>query len=322
MSSFFIKMYKELPLFYITIGMFVGASIFVPYFFTPNNLVNVVLQSADIIVIACGIAFVLINGSLDFSSPAIMGLGSILSAMVTNTKTGVMAGSPFATLVGILIIIAVGMGIGTLNGFSVTRLKMPSFMATMASYIVFIGISLYLADSKTISNLPASFIFIGNGKIGGIVPFPIIIAVVVVVIGTIVLKKTVFGRNVYAIGTNPKAAGVSGLPVKNTVFILFVISGFCAAVGGIISSSRLGSGLPALGEERLFDFITAVIIGGVSIFGGVGTVIGAALGGVFITMLNNSLGLLGIKWFVIILFKGVFLLIVATLDAMRRFKDS
>lgn len=319
-GGFFVKMYRGMPLFYITVGLFVVASIFVPYFFTPNNIVNLVLQSADIIVIACGLTFVILNGSLDFSIPAVMGLGSILGAMVMNTKTGLMAGSPFATLVGVVVMLAVGLGIGALNGFAVIKLKMPSFMATMASYIVFIGISLYLADSKTISGLPESYMFIGNGKLGGAVPVPILIAAAVLAVSAIVLKRTVFGRNVYAIGTNPKASEVSGLPVKKTVFTLFLISGLCSAIGGIIASSRLGSGLPALGEERLFDFVTAVIIGGVSIFGGAGSVIGAALGGVFITMLNNSLSMLGVKWFVIILFKGVFLLVVATLDAARRYK--
>lgn len=320
LTGFLVKMFREMPLFYITIGFFVGSAIFVPFFFTPNNLINLMLQSADIIVIACGLTFVLLNGSLDFSIPAVMGLGSILGAMVMNSNTGLMAGSPYATLVGVIIMLATGLGIGALNGFAVTRLKMPSFMATMASYIVFIGISLFLADSKTISGLPAEFMFVGNGK-AGVVPVPIIIAGIVLSVSVVVLRKTVFGRSIYAIGTNPKAAEISGLPVKRIVFTMFLICGICSAIGGIIASSRLGSGLPALGEERLFDFVTAVIIGGVSIFGGSGSVIGAALGGVFITMLNNSLGMLGIKWFIIILFKGVFLLVIATLDAMRRFKN-
>jgi ribose/xylose/arabinose/galactoside ABC-type transport system permease subunit len=311
------RIYLELPIFYVLVLAFSFSFIFVPAFASKYNIINIFVHTADLVILSIALTFVLLNGSIDFSITAVVGFGSVVAALLTNKDTGLFAGSPMASFFGIAVIIAIGLLIGVLNGFAVVILKMPSFMATMATYMIFSGLALYISQSETITNLPSGFLFFGEGKIFSI-PFPIVLSVGVFLISFYVLSKTVFGRSVYAVGTNPKTAFISGIPVKKLIFSLFVICGFLASIGAIVMTARVGAGMPALGQERLLDIVAAVILGGTSLFGGVGSVVGTILGAFFITVMNNSLNLLGINWYVIDIIKGFIILIVALLDARRQ----
>jgi ribose transport system permease protein len=185
---------------------------------------------------------------------------------------------------------------------------MPSFIATMAVQLIFSGVALIYTQSETITNLPAPFLYIGGGEIF-IIPMPIIVSIVVILLTSFILRKTVFGRRLYAIGTNPKTAYVSGLPVKRTIFMLFVISGFFSAIG-----------MPSLGQDLLLDVFAAVIIGGSSPLGGVGRISGTVFGAIFIALINNSLNLLGIPWYIITIVKGVLILIMVLVEARKTSK--
>lgn len=312
------KTVAETPIYAMIIVYFILASIFVPYFFTGGNILNLFLQASDLVIGACGLMLIILNAGIDFSFVGIMGLGSTLAAMIMNTKTGVMAESSFGWVVGLIVFIAVGLVIGVINGFAVTKLKMPSFMATMASYLIFKGVALTVVNSKPISSLPTQFNFIGNGKLFGIIPFPIVLAAVVVVCMFILLNKTIFGRQLYAIGTSHQVAKCSGVPVKKVIFKVFVISGLLSAISGIVSMSRLGAAKPALNDERMMDFVAAVVLGGTSMFGGKGNIFGTVVGALFIIMINNSLGILGLQWYEIIIVKGVFFVAIAIFDAVSR----
>jgi len=194
---------------------------------------------------------------------------------------------------------------------------MPSFIATMGTQLVFSGFALLITQSVTIGSLPNAFTKIAEGSIIYI-PIPIILTIAVVGITYYLLHHTVFGRYVFAIGTNHKVSSISGIPVKKTIFILFLLSGLFAALGGIIMTSRVGAGMPALASAMLLDVVAAVIIGGTSIAGGAGSILGTLLGAVFIIALNNSLKLLGVEWYIINVCKGVLVLVVALLDVIQR----
>ena len=306
---------RDLTIIPITIVYLIIASFAVPHFFTVTNLGNILAQSADILIISAGMMMVILNGGIDFSMASIMGLGSVIVAKVINQTDGVMAGVPGAFIVGILVMLGIGAGIGTLNGLAVSKLKMPSFMATMATYLIVSGLALYIVNSQPISNLPKEFLYIGNANIGP-VPVSIFIAIGVLVVMWLILNRTVYGRHVYAVGTNPKTAAVSGIPVKRVVFSLFVFSGVLAAIGGIISTARLGAAMPAMNQDRLMEFVTAVILGGTSVFGGKGKLLGTILGAFFITILNNSLGIVGLTWYTILMIKGLFLMAIILVDSL------
>lgn len=311
---------KDFTIIPITLVYVIIASLSIPHFFTATNFGNILAQSADILIISTGMMMVVLNGGIDFSMASIMGLGSVVGAKVMNQTDGILMNMQGSFIIGILIMLGVGVGIGVLNGLAVTKLKMPSFMATMATYLIVSGLALYMVNSQPISNLPQEFLFIGNGDIGGI-PFSIILAIIVLVVMWLVLNRSVFGRHVYAVGTNPKTAAISGIPVKKVVFSLFVFSGTLAAIGGLISTARLGAAMPALNQDRLMDFVTAVILGGTSIFGGKGKLLGTIVGVLFIIFLNNSLGIVGLSWYSILMIKGIFLIAIILVDSFMSKKN-
>jgi ribose/xylose/arabinose/galactoside ABC-type transport system permease subunit len=206
-----------------------------------------------------------------------MGLSSILGAYILTGRFVNMypdsAGTLAAALAGFLLVGAV---IGAINGFSVVILKMPSFMSTIATQLLFSGMALYISNSQNVGNLPAHFKYIANGKIAG-VPVLLLITVVVVILCHFALSKTEFGRNVYAIGINPRTSLISGLPVRKIIFSLFFLCGCLAALSAVITTGRLGAGMPALNKERMLDIVAAVIIGGTSPYGGKGNILGTVL---------------------------------------------
>jgi ribose/xylose/arabinose/galactoside ABC-type transport system permease subunit len=313
------KLYIKSPIVLVLFSYTILVLLFVPKFAHPNNILDILVQSADLIIFAIGLTFVLLNGGIDFSIFSIVGLVSILGAMIMNKDSGLLSSSHYGFIIAIIVMLAIGVIIGFLNGVSVVFLKMPSFIATMASFLIFSGLALFISKSETIPGLPREFIFIGGGRIF-FIPFPIIIAVIVILITNYLLSKTVFGRYIFAIGTNPRTSLISGLPVKSTIVKLFVISGFLAALGGIVMTARVGAGMPSMGQERLIDVATATIIGGTSMFGGVGTIGGVVAGALLITVINNSLDLLGISWFVINIIKGLLILTMAFVDVSRALK--
>lgn len=291
--------------------------IFVPGFRNEENLINILLQSADLIIISCGMTFVIMNGGIDFSVVAVINLGSIIGASIMTRDGGLLADSPFGWMFAIFVMLIIGLFIGAINGLAVVKLKMPSFIATMSTQLVFSGVALFYSQSETVAELPKEFMRIAEGSFAYI-PIPIIMTIIIVGISYYLLHHTVFGRHVFAIGTNHKVSNISGVPVKRTVFILFLLSGIFAATGGILMTSRVGAGVPSLASAMLLDIVAAVIIGGTSVAGGEGSIMGTVIGAIFIIALNNSLNLLGLDWYVINICKGALVLVAAFLDVIRR----
>ncbi len=292
---------------------FLFSLLFVDKFANPVNLGNILVQCTDLIILACGMTFVFMNGGIDFSVTATLGLGSILGARIMT-----LGGNPFVmSLLGVLLMLGIGLGIGTLNGLTVTRLRMPSFIATMATQLIFSGLALWYTQSASIGGLPRPFQWIGRGALLGI-QMPVFIMFAVVGITAFVLHRTVLGRYIFSVGTNHRTSRISGIPVKRTIFTLFLFSGGLAAISGIIMTSRSGAGMPGMGRTMLMDVVGAVVIGGTAVTGGRGSILGTAVGAVLIVVLNNSLNLLGVEWFVINALKGVMIVAVALLGVVLR----
>jgi len=289
-----------------------GSILFVPKFANPVNLGNMLVQCTDLIILACGMTFVFMNGGIDFSVTAVLALGSVTGAAVMQHG----GGSPASVAEAIAAMLGIGLGIGALNGLMVTRLRMPSFIATMASQLIFSGAALWWTQSSTIGGIPRSFLAIGRGRVLGVeVPILVMVAVVAACAG--LLHRTVFGRCVFAVGTNHRTSRISGIPVRRTIFQLFILCGGLAAVAAIVMTARSGAGMPGLGKSMLMDIVGAVVIGGTAVTGGKGSILGTATGAALIIALNNSLNLLGIEWYVINALKGGMITLVALLGVVQ-----
>ena len=260
-----------------------------PYFLTINNLLNVLLQASTISIIAAGFTVVLIGSEIDLSIGSALGLtASVVAVLLIRQDVPIPVG------------IALGMGVallvGMFNGCVTAFLNIPSFIVTLAALGIAHGTGLLLTAGRPVSGFPSSYAFIGQGKIGP-VPVPIVIAGIVFVVLHFLLSRTSFGVQLYAIGGNREAAHLAGVRVKRVIVIAFLISGLCAGLSGIILSSRLNAGHGDFGASNLLDAIAAVVVGGASIMGGAGTVIGTLGGILIVATIRNGLILLNVQSF-------------------------
>ncbi len=300
------------------IVLFVASMVFVPNFMTAFNLKNLLLQAIDIIIVAAGVTFVVLNGGIDFSATSVLALGSVFGSYIMALSP--LAGTPFAIPAGILVMLALGGLVGAVNGISVSVLKIPSFIATLATMMIGSGVAVWftsiVSEKASIIGLPEAFFIIGGDQ--GYIWVPILIAAVVLIFTHWLLNYTLFGRQIFAVGTNPKTAFISGVPVKKTLFMIMFLSGLYAGLGSIIATARNQAGIPSLGDKIFIDIIASIVIGGTSVMGGSGGVKQTIYGVFFITLLNNVVNLLGIDWYVISLIKGILVLVAAFLDIFTR----
>lgn len=310
-KDFVIDIFKETPALLFFIVFLVYSIIFVPRFSNPQNLFNILVQSSQLIILACGLTFVFINGSIDFSMTAVLALASVLGATVMT-----MGESNWLVPLALIVMFATGAFIGMINGISVTIFRMPSFIATMATQLIFAGIALTMTQSISIGGLPEAFMVINRGTLV-VIPIPLALTLFVLAIAIFVKTKTVYGKRLVAVGTNQRTSHISGIPVRKTVFSVFIISGLLASLASIIMTAQLGAGLPALGSDMLMDIVAAAVIGGTSIYGGRGNLFGTFIAAIFVVMLNNSLNLMDVNWYLINVFKGALLLICTFYSTLR-----
>lgn len=304
----------------LTVAYFGAIATVVPEIATADTLLDILSAMMPLLVVAIGQTFVLIVAGIDLSAPSIIAMASVVGASVMTGEAGYASGTGFEIVAGILAFVAVGAVIGTFNGVCTTRFNMPAFIVTLTTMMFFSGAAIWYTtlhtDASSIGNLPPSFIFIGQGRIAGL---PVSLAVVLVVAGLahFVLSRTVYGRWLYAVGLNPKAAAVSGVPVRRVIFWAFVISGVCAAISSILYTGRLETGTPVLGQRILLDVVGAAVIGGVSLFGGKGKVLWTIFGVLFLTVIDKSLQLMGLPIASVFAIKGSIILAAAIIDALR-----
>ncbi len=295
--------------------------LFVPEVLSPTNLGDIFLQILPLFVAAMGVMMVLMVAQIDLSATSIMAMGCVVGASIMTRQGGYLAGHAWAPIVAVLAFVAIGVLIGALNGVCTIVFDMPSFLVTLTTMIFFSGAAIWYTAAHTSSGssigaLPSSFLAIGYGGVLGI-PYAAVITVAVAIVVHLTLTRTVFGRWVQAVGRNPRAAAISGVPVRAVVIGCFALSGLFAAFAAIIYTARLEAGTPILGQRILLDMIGAAVIGGVSLFGGKGTVIGVLFGVLFLSAVDNGLELLGLSLSSVYAIKGGVILFAAVTDAIR-----
>ncbi|MFY9303195.1 MAG: ABC transporter permease [Atribacterales bacterium] len=284
--------------------------ILTPVFFNPLNILNVIRQVSIIGVIAVGMTFVILLGGIDLSVGSVVAFTGIIAAGF-QVKWG---GSLFLSIV---IPLLIGGGIGFLNGFISTKGGLHPFIVTLGTMSIFRGATLLVAKGRPISGMSRSFRFIGAGMIGPI-PFPVILFLGSVIIAAIILRRTVFGRYIYAIGGNDEAALLSGIRVDRYKISAFTILGFLSALSGLILTSRLNSGELVAGEGYELDVIASVVIGGTSMMGGEGGVYGTLIGALLIGVISNGLNLLGVQPYWQMIVRGSIIILAVLMDKMKR----
>jgi ribose/xylose/arabinose/galactoside ABC-type transport system permease subunit/ABC-type sugar transport system substrate-binding protein len=287
--------------------------------FSTATLHDVLLAMLPLVILVAGQMLVLLIGQIDLSMTAVMATGSVVSASVM-TRHVAEVGEPGVTLTGILTCLAVGAAIGLFNGICHAILKIPSFIITLAVMMAGSGAAVWYAsvvsDTISIGGLPDAFRYIGYGHAAGI-PIALVLCVVALIVIHYVLSRTVVGRWLYAVGHNAEAARISGVPVRRVTIAAFTASGLCAALAAIIYTSRIETGLPTLGQNMLLDIVGAAIIGGVSLFGGRGSIWMVLIGVAFLSVLDKSLQLLGLSLFIVLAVKGCAILAAAIIDVAR-----
>ncbi|TYP76709.1 ABC transporter permease [Paenibacillus methanolicus] len=278
-------------------------------FLTVNNLLNILRQVSINALIAFGMTFVILTGGIDLSVGATLALSSALSA-------GLMAGG-MSTWSAVLIGIVAGMAMGAVNGLLITKGRLAPFIVTLATMTVYRGLTLVYTDGKPVTGLNEDFAMLGKGYFLQI-PMPIIWMVIAFVVLYIILKHTTFGRRVYAIGSNEEATWLSGISISKVKVMVYSISGMLAAVSGMILTSRLNSAQPTAGASYELDAIAAVVLGGTSLSGGRGWIVGTLIGAVIIGVLNNGLNLMNVSSFYQQVVKGAVILIAVLLDRSKK----
>lgn len=275
-----------------------GVGLLVPNFFQLSNILNVGRQAAIVGVIAIGVTFVILTAGIDLSVGAVLAVSGVTMALLIKGGT-----QPW---IAILAALAVGLAIGVVNGMGTAFLHVQPFIMTLATMVAIQGLSLRLTSGGPIqfSNDDAIFMVMGRSQIFGL-PSPFVIFVVVSVLGILALRYLAFGRSLYAIGGSFEAARLSGVPTRRTLIIAYGISGVCAALAGIMTASRLGTGDPVAGSLANLDAITAVVIGGTSLLGGRGGALGTVFGALLLAILSNVMNLVGISPFDQQIVKGV-----------------
>jgi len=281
-----------------------------PYFLTFDNLINVFRQSAVNALLALGQLLVIITAGIDLSIGSILGLTSVLAAMMA--KSGMV---PEAVVV---LAIGLGTGLGLINGLLLTKLHLPHpFIPTLGMMNVARGLALVISGGFPISELPPRFRFWGAGTVA-FIPTPVVVVLIIYGLFHLFLSRTTLGRDIYAIGGNPQAARLSGVPVDRRLTLVYALSGALAAVGAIVLTGRMNSGFPLAGVGAELDAIAAVIIGGASFFGGVGTVWGTLIGALIMGVLRNGLNLLNVSayWQTVVI--GAVIVVAVWIDVVRQ----
>ena len=293
----------------ILIGLAIVISLANDNFLDPNNLRNVLRQISVVAIVGAAFTLVMVAGGLDLSIGGVVALSGVVAAMLAVDGMPI----PLAFLIGVIVAAVVGF----VNGLLIVHLRINSVIATLGTLYVCRGVASLLTDGLPVHGVPENYGTLGTGFLIGL-PIPVLILVVVIVIFTVIERKTILGKHGVAIGSNFEAARLSGIRVDALRVTLYVISGTMAGVGGIILSSRLNSGHPqaALGLE--FDVIVAAILGGTSLLGGEGTVIGTALGALIVGVLNNGLNLLGVSTFWQQVVQGIILVTAVGIDILLR----
>ena len=289
----------------VAVAIFVINSFASPYFLNAWSLSDLTFNFTEKALIALAMALLIVSGEIDLSVAAIIALASTLMGMAVQAGVG----TPGLVLIGI----SVGLACGAFNGAMVTVLGLPSIVVTIGTMSLFRGISYIILGDQAYKGYPASFAFFGQGYVWWVVSFELVLFLFAALVYGFLLHRTSFGRRIFAIGNNPVAAQFSGVRVGRIKFILFCLTGLMAGVASVLITSRLGSTRPSIAQGYELEVITMVVLGGVAILGGSGSIPGVVLAAFIMGLVTFGLGLLNVPGIVMSIFIGLLLIIVIAL---------
>lgn len=301
---------KRLIPFASLIALCVVIAVLEPKFLSPGNLAGVVRQTAVITIMAVGMTLVIVAGGIDLSVGSMMALAGVTGAFV------MVAGGP--TPVGVLVSVAVGALCGLLNGGAAAALGIPPFIVTLGAMGIYRGLALLVTDGKSVVGLPASFGYLAEGNLFGVVPMPLLLVAGVALAVHFLLAYTIPGRYCYAIGNNITAVRYAGIRVSLYQVVFYVILGALTGLAGAVEAARLVTGQPTAGEGYELRVIAAVVIGGGSLSGGQGSVMETIIGALIMGVLANGANLLGISSFTQQVIIGAVIILAVTFDSFQR----
>lgn len=285
-----------------------GVALIQPNFLSSENIFNILRQSVPLLILAVAQTFPLVSRGLDLSQGGVVvatGVTYALLAQSLGTETAI----PLSFLVGLVV--------GAINGGLIAGLGLSPLVVTLGIGSILQGIALVAASGQPVYAVPADFSLPYYGGILG-VPLPLFIALAMAAVGSVILDRTLLGRRIRAVGSNSRAAYLSGLPVKSTVLLAYLLSAGFTSIGGIMLAARISSGHPTAGSDLALQAIAAAVIGGVSLFGGRGKIIGACLGALFLTSIANALNLLNVSSFIQLIAAGLIIIVAVVIDKTRR----
>ncbi|MGB9662008.1 MAG: ABC transporter permease [Moorellaceae bacterium] len=283
------------------------ASTLSPKFLTVNNILNLLQQSSVIGIVAIGMTFVIIGAGIDLSVGSVLALAGMVVGILLKNNIGISTSIILATLLGACL--------GGVNGVIITKAKVPPFIATLAMMVAAKGLALLTTDGQPVFGLPGAFNVIGAGFLWG-VPVSGLIWVFLTAVSAFVLKYSTFGRRLYAVGGNPEAARLSGIKVDQVIGITYVISGALAAFAGIVLASWLTVSQPTAGGGAELNAIAAVVLGGTSLFGGTGGVMGTFVGVLMMSIITNIFNLIGLSSYYQSIFMGVIIVLALVFNQL------
>jgi ribose transport system permease protein len=300
------------------VSLLVPRSYYWPFFLRPVNLVNITNQIAIIAILAIGMTVVILTGGIDLSVGSLIALSAVVATLLIRD----LAGAEYATGLGMTLcctaaILACGFA-GLINGLLITLFEAPPFIVTLGMMLVARGLAFMLASGQSIFQVPQSFTALGTGTVAGRLPTAVALMLVLYVLAHIVMAHTTWGRYVYAVGSNVKAARFSGVPVARTVVLVYVVSGLLAGLGGIVMASQLKSAAPTYGSMYELNVIVAVVIGGTSLSGGEGKIFGTLIGAFLIAVVQNGMNLLNLESHAQTVVLGTVLIAAVLLDRLKR----
>lgn len=299
---------KSVGILPMLLGVILLFALLTPKFLTADNGINVARQASINLVLAAGMTFVILTRGIDLAAGSVLGVSAVISVMLSLTPVWTVGAVPLSLAVGALL----GAGTGAVVAYG----GLPPFIVTLGTYTALRGAAYLLADGKTVINNDLSFAWIGNDYLGP-VPWLVVIAGLVVVCSWFLLRKTVLGLHIYAVGGNPEAARLTGINVGRTLVVVYALSGLFSALGVVMSASRLYSANGQLGTGYELDAIAAVILGGTSFSGGMGGITGTLYGALVIAVLNNGLTLMNVSYFWQLVVKGLVIVLAVAMDRLR-----
>ena len=288
-----------------------------PNFLKADNLLNIANQIAVIAIIAIGMTLVIITAGIDLSVGSLIALSAVVSTLLIRNFAGAENASPFGMIVSCLSGIAVCAGVGCFSGVMVSVFRIPAFIVTLAMMLVASGLAYIFAKGQSVYQVPDSFVWLGRGADLRI-PNAVLLVVVLYAIGHVVMTRMTVGRYIYAVGGNSEAARLSGVPIKRILILVYTLSGALAGLGGIIMASQLKSGSPTYGAMYELYVIAAVVVGGTSLAGGEGKVLGTLIGALIIAVIQNGMNLTDVESYSQKVALGLVILGAVLLDRLKK----